>query len=192
MIEKPQNNTVLWTDTRLFRLALISLSWIGIFLFIWSSFVIDLVLKGSLLVGGFAIILFGAFTFVSTLAALEPRMEYRFRFVGFVVGVAAALPLMFAIVFAMMYVHFPNCISFPDGEIASPATFRYFSFTTFTTLGYGEITPSGFCRGISSFEAFLGMTYVGVLVAVISEVISNRRSAIRLQLQNEITPGVAE
>ncbi len=158
MIDKMTQRLDLRADARLFWLALISLSWIGIFLFIWSNFVIDLVLQGILLAAGPAILLLGAFTFVSTLAVLEPRMEYRFRLVGFVVGVAAALPLMFAIVFAMMHVQFPNCISFPDGEIVSPATFRYFSFTTFTTLGYGEITPTGFCRGISSFEAFLGMT----------------------------------
>ncbi|OOE52494.1 potassium transporter Kef [Salinivibrio kushneri] len=42
----------------------------------------------------------------------------------------------------------------------------YFSVVTFTTLGYGDITPSGFARFIAAFEAFLGSFTMALFVVV--------------------------
>lgn len=41
----------------------------------------------------------------------------------------------------------------------------YFSTITFTTLGYGDLSPLGWLRIISSIEAFLGVVNMGFLIA---------------------------
>lgn len=42
----------------------------------------------------------------------------------------------------------------------------YFSVVTFTTLGYGDISPSGIARLIAAFEAFLGSFTMALFVVV--------------------------
>lgn len=42
----------------------------------------------------------------------------------------------------------------------------YFSIVTFTTLGYGDITPSGIARAIAAFEAFTGSFAMALFVVV--------------------------
>ena len=42
----------------------------------------------------------------------------------------------------------------------------YYSVVTFTTLGYGEITPSGFVRAIAATEAFIGSFSMALFVVV--------------------------
>ncbi len=41
----------------------------------------------------------------------------------------------------------------------------YFSFVTFTTLGYGDFSPNEKLRPIAAFQAFLGFTFVPLFVA---------------------------
>lgn len=41
----------------------------------------------------------------------------------------------------------------------------YFSTTTFTTLGYGDFSPVGWLRILTSIEAFLGVVNMGFLIA---------------------------
>ena len=42
----------------------------------------------------------------------------------------------------------------------------YFSITTLTTLGYGDITPrASLPRSLANFEALVGQIYLTVLVA---------------------------
>jgi|GEM_PF-3825324 len=49
-------------------------------------------------------------------------------------------------------------------------TATYFSITTFVTLGYGDITPqNSFGRLICPFEAFLGYSILGLLIAVLTD-----------------------
>ena len=44
--------------------------------------------------------------------------------------------------------------------------FVYFSFTTLTTLGYGDITPiSSYARSATSLQAILGVLYVAILIS---------------------------
>jgi Ion channel len=72
---------------------------------------------------------------------------------------------MFAAVFAALY-HFYGDQFFRPGEMASTQTFQYFSFTTLTTLGYGDFTaadPSG--QSVAVLEALTGQIFLATLVA---------------------------
>ncbi len=45
----------------------------------------------------------------------------------------------------------------------------YFSAVTFTTLGYGDFKPKPDFRHYAAYEAIIGYTYLGVLVAYMSQ-----------------------
>ena len=73
--------------------------------------------------------------------------------------------LMFASFFAAMD-HFGGGGFFANGEHANTQTFQYFSFTTLTTLGYGDFTAmynSG--RAVAVMEALTGQVFLATLVA---------------------------
>ena len=55
---------------------------------------------------------------------------------------------------------------FANGESANIRTFQYFSFTTLTTLGYGDFTAVGnFGRALAVLEALTGQIFLATLVA---------------------------
>lgn len=74
--------------------------------------------------------------------------------------------LMFASFFAAIY-HFSNNQFFVPGEqVHGTQTFQYFSFTTLTTLGYGDYTAaksSG--QAVAVLEALVGQVFLATLVA---------------------------
>jgi hypothetical protein len=55
---------------------------------------------------------------------------------------------------------------FVNGEAANIRTYQYFSFTTLTTLGYGDFTAAGsFGRAVAVLEALTGQVFLATLVA---------------------------
>jgi hypothetical protein len=55
---------------------------------------------------------------------------------------------------------------FANGEAANLRTYQYFSFTTLTTLGYGDFTAGGsFGRAVAVLEAMTGQVFLATLVA---------------------------
>ena len=55
---------------------------------------------------------------------------------------------------------------FANGETANTQTFQYFSFTTLTTLGYGDFTAAGNGgRALAVMEALTGQVFLATLVA---------------------------
>jgi hypothetical protein len=76
------------------------------------------------------------------------------------------LGLMFASFFAAIY-HFSGDQFFVPGEtVHGTQTFQYFSFTTLTTLGYGDYTAvkaSG--QAVAVLEALVGQVFLATLVA---------------------------
>jgi hypothetical protein len=75
------------------------------------------------------------------------------------------LGFMFAAFFAAIY-HFSGDKFFAAGEAAKTQTFQYFSFTTLTTLGYGDYTAaysSG--QAVAVMEALTGQIFLATLVA---------------------------
>ena len=59
----------------------------------------------------------------------------------------------------------------PDGELETLEKAIYFSFVTFTTLGYGDITLSETVRILSGIEAMNGILLVGWSTAVLFAVV---------------------
>ena len=59
----------------------------------------------------------------------------------------------------------------PEGELETLEKAVYFSFVTFTTLGYGDITLSEGVRILSGIEAMNGILLVGWSTAVLFAVV---------------------
>ena len=73
--------------------------------------------------------------------------------------------LMFAACYAAIQ-HLGNAPFFANGQPATTQTFQYFSFTTLTTLGYGDFTAAGNGgRAIAVMEALTGQVFLATLVA---------------------------
>jgi len=73
--------------------------------------------------------------------------------------------LMFAACYAAIQ-HLGGSPFFANRQPANPQTFQYFSFTTLTTLGYGDFTAAGNGgRAIAVLEALTGQIYLATLVA---------------------------
>jgi Ion channel len=76
------------------------------------------------------------------------------------------LGLMFAAVYAAMYHFGGNTFFAHDGHLGSTKTFQYFSFTTLTTLGYGDYTAAQSPgQAVAVIEAMVGQIFLATLVA---------------------------
>jgi len=72
------------------------------------------------------------------------------------------VPMTFATGYLIVQQHFICLTAEPNGyDIA------YFSFVTFTTLGFGEITPLGACKALAAVEALTGYLFLGIFTALI-------------------------
>jgi hypothetical protein len=90
--------------------------------------------------------------------------------------------LMFFTVYRLMDGLSPNSFHFPpdgDMEHGSGAALLYFSFTTLTTLGYGDITPvHPLARSLANLEGVVGQLYPATLLArLVSLEIEHRRQS---------------
>jgi Ion channel len=73
--------------------------------------------------------------------------------------------LMFAAFFGALGFLAPGPF-FADGQPFNAATLQYFSFTTLTTLGYGDFTAAGnLGRALAVLEALAGQVFLATLVA---------------------------
>ncbi len=83
------------------------------------------------------------------------------------VGVYLLIGLFWTLVFMAMDTLYPGAFDGISLTMESGwSDFLYFSFSTLTTLGYGDITPAGnVARVWSSLEAVTGVFYIAVLVA---------------------------
>jgi hypothetical protein len=68
---------------------------------------------------------------------------------------------------------------FANDQVANSRSFQYFSYTTLTTLGYGDYTAAMFPgRSIATFEALVGQVFLAVLVARLVAAFHGRSEAI--------------
>ncbi|MHC4548275.1 MAG: potassium channel family protein [Planctomycetota bacterium] len=78
------------------------------------------------------------------------------------------LGILWALVYALLFHLDPTSLggieSHQGGQ--DPSEFFYFSFVTLTTLGYGDIAPTGsLARTAASVEAVVGQLYLAVMIA---------------------------
>jgi len=92
--------------------------------------------------------------------------------------------LMFFIIYRLLDTLLPNAFSGlppPGKDFGSGAALLYFSFSTLTTLGYGDILPvHPLARNIANLEAIIGQLYPATLLArLVSLEIMHRRESRR-------------
>ena len=74
--------------------------------------------------------------------------------------------MSWAVLYAVVVGLWPGAIHFPEGGEADFQSLVYFSFTTLTTLGYGDIAPRlAPVRMLAVLEALIGQIYLVVVVA---------------------------
>jgi hypothetical protein len=88
--------------------------------------------------------------------------------------IALALPVAFAGVYTgAEAAYFGHCV--PD--LSDFHEGLYFSYTTMTTLGYGDLKPENWCQLLTSFQAMLGLFTVGVVPAYYLDIQRSRDKA---------------
>lgn len=88
-----------------------------------------------------------------------------------IVTTAVFMYLLFGVfwfnIYLMIYLIDPNAFSITD-ILKQPFDLLYFSFTTLTTLGYGDIKPVSIAaKVITNFESILGIIFPGVIIATL-------------------------
>ncbi len=131
----------------------------------WTAFLLD-----SPLIEAIATIILAVLLFFTIGIVIAHVMSVAESDVNFICGALSVYFLM-ALAWAMSYVVIEAfdersfAIDRAEGKIPLP-NFLYFSLTTLTTLGYGDITPlKPFARIWSTLEAATGVLYTTVLVA---------------------------
>jgi voltage-gated potassium channel Kch len=80
---------------------------------------------------------------------------------------AISVYLVIGLMFAAFYAAMSDLGGpfFANGQPATTATLQYFSFTTLTTVGYGDFTAAADSgRAVAVMEAVLGQVFLAVLV----------------------------
>lgn len=134
---------------------------------------------GNLLAFGGAMMPFAMFSLLSYTAflmlaiGLAARQVFASRSIELnnIVG-AICIYLLLGVIWALFYTMVNALI---PGSFAGDITgsvhhqvndFLYFSMVTFTSLGYGDITPTGaMARALATLEVLFGQFYIAVLVA---------------------------
>ena len=118
----------------------------------------------SLLVAIFA----GAVVGLAYASVMRPERSVSDRIVG-AICVYLLIGLAWASLFETLDSVVPGSFRFPaDTAWATPGTvrYRYLSFVTLATLGYGDVTPQTALAGtLAALEAVSGQLYIGITVA---------------------------
>jgi len=103
--------------------------------------------------------------------ALDSIATTRWRAIFVLVGTALIAFVLHALEIVIWAGTYQTLM--PASELASFEEAVYFSFVTFTTLGYGDITLSEGWRLLSGIEALNGILLVGWTTAMIFSVVQN-------------------
>jgi voltage-gated potassium channel Kch len=117
---------------------------------------------------GGSIVTFSALTWVVLHAVYAPGRITFHRLQGAVV-VYLNLATIFAAIFSLIWESSPGAfviLATQQGGLAEVATMIYFSLTTLTTTGYGDIVPvDPFARSLANLESVAGQFYLAITVA---------------------------
>jgi hypothetical protein len=121
--------------------------------------------RAILIAHDFGAILFNFFFAIAILVKTFKPGEITFQRIQGSVVVYLLMGFVFAYAFQAIY-FFAGAASFNNISGPDLKTFLYFSFTTLTTVGYGDITPvHPFARSLANFEALIGQLYPVILIA---------------------------
>jgi len=123
----------------------------------------------------FNILFFGYVIFIILLKIFRAK-EITANLIFGSVCIYMLLGLQWAFIFSLLENIHPGSFNFPASNFISTLTtdsgsntipvFLYYSYTTLTTLGYGDITPiSPPAQSMASLEAITGQFYLTILVA---------------------------
>lgn len=122
----------------------------------------------SVLRRGGNVITFSALTWVVAHAVYAPGRITLRRLQGAVV-VYLNIAIIFAAAFSLIWDLSPTAfagLSAPSGGPDELATMLYFSLTSLTTTGYGDIVPvNPFARSLANLESIVGQFYLAITVA---------------------------
>jgi hypothetical protein len=125
------------------------------------------ILAGSLRHGG-NIVTFSALSWVVAHAVYAPGRITLHRLQGAVVlylNFAMICGSAFSLIWELSPTAFAN-LAAPTGGPGELATMLYFSLTTLSTTGYGDIVPvDPFARSLANLESVLGQFYLAITVA---------------------------
>lgn len=80
-----------------------------------------------------------------------------------------SLPLLFAWIYMFFATvlaanELVSCLS--DTEELRGVVYLYFSYTTYTTLGYGDLHPQGVCRVVAMTQSMVGYIFLAYLASL--------------------------
>jgi hypothetical protein len=114
------------------------------------------------------IIAFSALTWVVAHAVYAPGRITFHRLQGAVV-LYLSIATMFASAYGLIWALTPGAFANVYAQVGGPeeaGTLLYFSLTTLTTTGYGDIVPvDPFARSLANLESLLGQFYLAITVA---------------------------
>ena len=124
--------------------------------------------KASALRHGGNIVTFSALTWVVLHAVYAPGRITLHRLQGAAVAylnLATIFAAVFSLIWELNPSAFVNLVT-PGGGLAEVATMLYFSLSTLTTTGFGDIVAvDPFVRSLANFEAVVGQFYLAMTVA---------------------------
>ena len=110
-------------------------------------------------------ILFNLFFAFAILVKTFKSGEITYQRIAGSIVVYLLVGLVFTYVFHAIYL-LAGTSSFNNIKSSGLKEFLYFSFTSLTTMGYGDITPvHPLARSIANFEALIGQLYPAILIA---------------------------
>ena len=96
--------------------------------------------------------------------------------ISYWIGWSFLFATFFAVKFYLIYLSFPSLFHFnPAIKSHSIWSFIYYSFVTFTTLGFGDIIPTTDCvQGWVIAEVVLGYIMLGGLISIFANILARR------------------
>jgi hypothetical protein len=131
----------------------------------WSSYFVELT-SISLLTRIFGALFFG-YAVINILRIVVQSEEVTKETIYAAIVAYMLMALMWAFLYMILELLVPGSFSFPERDFrAETMRFKYFSFVTITTLGYGDIAPlTNKASSLVMLEALFGQIYLVVLVA---------------------------
>ena len=142
----------------------------------WSFYFVELT-SISLLTRIFGALFFG-YAVINILRIVVQSEEVSKETIYAAIVAYLLMALMWAFLYMILELLVPGSFSFPERDFRVEAMrFKYFSFVTITTLGYGDIAPlTNKASSLVMLEALFGQIYLVVLVAWLVGMHVSRRS----------------